>query len=252
MLVLTISLLAWLAGSIAPEAAPRELATPIAVLDFDNNSGNPRYDPLGKGLAAMMLTDLAAVPMLQVVERSRLADVMQELQFQQTQYVDPATAQRVGQLIGAEFVLLGSIVALEPQLQLDTRLVEVRTGEVVKTAAVRGRENRLFELQERLAQELLDGLEMSLTPEDRELLRARQEANRIEEMETMLAFSEALVYFDREDYVAGAERMAVVMRAAPQSLMVRMFYDEARSRVANDVRDRARGAAGRLLRGIRP
>jgi TolB-like protein len=252
MLVLTISLLAWLAGSPAPEASPRELATPIAVLDFDNNSGNPRYDPLGKGLAAMMLTDLAAVPALQVVERSRLADVMQELQFQQTRHVDPATAQRVGQLIGAEFVLLGSIVALEPQLQLDTRLVEVRTGEVVKTAAVRGRENRLFDLQERLAQELLDGLEMSLTPEDRELLRARQEANRIEEVETMLAFSEALNYFDRDDYLAGAEKMAVVMRAAPQSLMVRLFYDEARSRVASDARDRARGAAGRLLRGIRP
>jgi TolB-like protein len=248
MTLLAIALLAW-SGAFHPEAPRASVAaTPLAVLDFDNNSGDARYDPLGKGIAAMMVTDLAGVPALQLVERSRLQDLIDEMDLQQTRHFDPATAQSVGRMVGAEYVVIGSIVALSPQIRLDTRIVRVATGEVVKTAQVTGRENRLFELQQKLADELLAGIEVSLSPEERERLRARQEANRIEELETMLAFSEALSYLDREDYVRGAEKMFAVTRMAPNSLVVKLAYEEARTRTAESARDRARDAAGRLLR----
>lgn len=249
MLLVSIALLAWSSGPPV-FVGGAQAVTPLAVLDFENHSGNVRYDPLGKGLAAMMVTDLASVPSIQLVERQRLQDLVAEMDLQRSTYADPATAQMVGSLVGAEYVVLGSIVALEPQVQLNTRIVQVSTGEIVKTAEVTGRENRLFDLQEKLAAELIDGIEVTLSPEEREMLRARQEANRIDEWETMLSFSAALALFDQKDYVGGAERMLPVMRAAPQSLLVRMFYDEAQSRAAANVRDRARDAGGRFLRGI--
>jgi TolB-like protein len=234
----------------SPEPGPPRTATALAVLDFENNSGNPRYDPLGKGLAAMMVTDLAEVPELQLVERARLQDLMAEMDLQQTSRVDPETAQQMGLLVGAEYVLLGSIAALTPEVRLDTRIVQVSTGEIVKTAEVRGKEDRLFELQEKLAEELIDGIEISLSPEQREELRARQERNRIPDMETMLAFSDALYYMDRQDWVGAAEKLAVVSRRAPGSVMVELAYAEAQRRAADNARDRARDTGRRLLRGI--
>lgn len=249
MFVLSIILMAW-TGFLSPDPVPAPAATALAVLDFDNNSGNSRYDPLGKGLAAMIVTDLSEVPSIQLVERSRLQDLVAEMNLQQTRYVDPATAAQVGMLVGAEYVLLGSIAALEPAIRLDTRIVQVSTGEIVKTAEVSGAENKLFDLQQKLAAELIDGIEISLSPQERENLRLRQEQTQIQEVETMLAFSEALVYFDNDDFVGGAEKMAIVARAAPNSLLVRMFYDEARDRAADGLRDRARDEGRRLLRGL--
>lgn len=251
MIQLSIALLAWVAvaaTSPSPSVAPP--ATSLAVLDFDNHSGDARYNPLGKGLAAMMVTDLAEVPSLQLVERDRLQDLMEEMELQQSHNFDPATAQEVGLLIGAEYVVFGSIAAIQPRVRLDTRIVQVSTGEIVKTAEVTGGENRLFELQEKLAEELIDGIEISLSPEEREKLRARQEATRIDNLETMLAFSEAMTLFDQDDYVGGTEKMATVARAAPQSLLVRLFYDEARTRAAAAARERLRDAGRGLIRGI--
>jgi len=197
-----------------------------------------------------MLPHLAEVPSIQLVEGDRLQDLVEEMDRQQTDRFDPTTAQELGRLIGAEYVVFGSIAAIEPRVRLDTRIVQVNSGENVKTAEVSGGENDLFELQEKLADELISGIEISLSPEEREKLRARQEQNRINEVETMLAFSDALALMDREDYVGSLEKMVVVSRSAPQSLMVRMFHDELRSRAAATARDRVRETGRGLIRGI--
>ena len=54
----------------------------IAVSYFANNSGDPSFDALGRGLAEMLITDLTLVEDIQVVERSRLNEVLGELELQ--------------------------------------------------------------------------------------------------------------------------------------------------------------------------
>ena len=246
MSLLLVSLLVWM-GLVAPVASqPASAPKPVAVLDFDNNSGDSRYDPLGKGIAAMMISDLSEVSALKLVERQKMQELIQEMQLQQSRYFDPATAQKLGRMVGAEYMVVGSIVALEPEIRIDTRVVNVGSGEIVKTAQVKGKENKLFELQQKLAAELIDGLEIALSPEDRERLLAQQEANRIEELKTALAYSEALNMFDREDYIGASERMVYVMQHAPGSALVRLTYDEMKRRAAQSARQRA----GNKLRDV--
>lgn len=248
-LVLT-SLLVWM-GLLSPVPPPHPQALApkaLAVLDFDNNSGDSRYDPLGKGVASMMISDLSSVPSIQVVERQRLQDLMREMDLQRSRYFDPSTAQQLGQMVGAEYVLVGSLVAMQPKIRIDTRVVRVATGEVVKTAEVTGREDHLFELQQKLADALIEGLEIALSPEDRERLLAQQEANRIESVETALAYSEALSLFDREDYFGAAEKMAGVMRAAPRSALVALTYQEMKTRAARAAKQKTRNSLKKFLR----
>src|ERR1700712_200268 len=59
-----------------PPSAPKKT---VAVLYFDNHTGKPDYDPLGKGIAAMMISDLGAVQEIQLLERDRMQDMVKEM-----------------------------------------------------------------------------------------------------------------------------------------------------------------------------
>ena len=72
-------------------------STVVTVLYFDNNTNDPAYDVFGKGLADMMITDLSRVDDLAVVERAKLQALIDEMSLQQSDYFDPATAQKLGQ-----------------------------------------------------------------------------------------------------------------------------------------------------------
>jgi TolB-like protein len=220
----------------------------VAVLSFDNNSGDAQYDPLGKGLAAMMISDLSIVEGVQLVERERLQDLINEQNLQHSRYFDSATAVEVGRFAGAEYVVTGAVMALQPRVRIDTRVIRVETAAIVKTAQVTGREDRLFELQEQLARELIDGLEIALSPEDYERLRQQQEANRVEDLRITLTYSQALDHFDRGDYVEAVEKMYVVVRAAPNSALMRLTYEQMRDQAARGAQRRLRDRLGEAIR----
>src|SRR5262249_33568253 len=78
-------------------AGPARRAS-VAVLYFDYGGKNEELQALRKGLAQMMITDLAEVSEITVVERTRLNDVLDELKLDRSAKIDPATASRVGKL----------------------------------------------------------------------------------------------------------------------------------------------------------
>jgi TolB-like protein len=222
----------------------------VAVLRFENNSGDARYDNLGRALSSMMISDLSVVEGIQLVERERLEEVMAELDFQQSAYVDPSSAQTLGQVVGAEFVVTGAFMTLDPDMLLDTRVARVSTAEIVKATEVSGPADQFFDLQQKLADQLLDGLAVALTAEDRERLTAQQRANRIGDLRTAVAFSEALCLLDYGAYPEALERLQDVREAAPGSQIVGVTLDLLRDRVERDAKDRLADRAGRALGGL--
>jgi TolB-like protein len=220
--------------------------TTLAVLYFDNNTGSKDYDALGKGMASMMITDLAGVQQLQVVEREHMQEILAEMDRQHTKYFDSTTAVKAGKLVGAEYVVAGSVAALQPQIRLDTRVIRVQTGEVVRAEKVIGQEDKFFELQQKLSKQLIDGLSLSLTPAEKQTFEKRQETNRIDRLSTMVGYSQSVALFDVGDYGGALEKMVPVVRAAPGSMMVTMTYDEIKKRAANKTKDRVKEG----LRGL--
>jgi TolB-like protein len=71
----------------------------------------------------------------QVVERSRLEEVLDELAFSRTDIVSAETAVEVGSLIGAEYVVISSISSIEGVYFLNTRMIEVSTGVTVASSS---------------------------------------------------------------------------------------------------------------------
>src|SRR5690349_22185592 len=158
-----------------PRAPHHGAAKTVADLYFDNNTGSTDYDNLGRGMASMMITDLSAVKDIQLVEREHMQDVLKEQDAQRTKYYDQSTAVQTGKLLGAEYIVTGAFISVQPSMRIDTRVIRVQSGEIVKTAKVVGHQDSLFALQQHLADSLVDGLSLALSPEQREQLRAQQQ-----------------------------------------------------------------------------
>jgi tetratricopeptide (TPR) repeat protein len=87
---------------------------------------------------------------------------------------DEKVATRVGQEVGARWIIGGGYQRLGELLRITARFVEVATGEVVKTVKIDGRMSEVFELQDKIVDELSRDLELSLRSGEQQIIRQRE------------------------------------------------------------------------------
>ncbi|WP_342373782.1 hypothetical protein NVS55_20265 [Myxococcus stipitatus] len=126
----------------------------VCVLEFRDLSGTPGLAPLKQALVESVVTDIGQVPGLRLIERGQLDLPLEEQDFTQGSRVDPETRARLGRIVGAEVVVLGSFQQAGSVLRASARFVHVETGEVLDTARVEGRALEPFEVQDALAAEV--------------------------------------------------------------------------------------------------
>ncbi len=233
--------LVWAPLSVATHAeSPFAARKTVAVLSFDNNTGRSDYDHLGKGMAAMMTTDLSVVDDIQMLERERLEDVTKEIDQQRSRYFDSTTAVKVGRLSGAQYIVIGSIAAVAPQMRIDTRIIRVETGAIVKSAKVLGSEDQFFDLQKKLARQLVKDLDIALTPEGEAELDQRQQANRVDDVNAVVTLSNAMSMADAGDFAGASVKIAPVVARYPNSTFVKLTADEIKRRAAASSKQKAK------------
>src|SRR5438552_293236 len=71
-------------------------------------AGDSTVQPLSRGLAELITTDLAYIRTLRLLERLQIGMLLDELKLGQSERVDPATAARVGRLLRAERLVQGT------------------------------------------------------------------------------------------------------------------------------------------------
>ncbi|MEM7208156.1 MAG: CsgG/HfaB family protein [Pseudomonadota bacterium] len=120
----------------------------IAVMDFDNRTPHGGWR-VGQGASDMLATALVKRTKFSVIERDKLANVIQEqnLSNDPTRF-DASTAAEIGRLLGAQYMVTGAVteygrakqggsalgVSLGKQdysAAVDIRIVDVNTGEIV-------------------------------------------------------------------------------------------------------------------------
>jgi TolB-like protein len=187
------------------------------VLYFDNNSTHAEYDVLQKGLADMLITDLAGAAELQIVERAKLEQLLAELALQRSRFFDPATAQKMGRGVGARYAITGAFAAFEPDLRIDIRLVEVETGKVIMADQVTGRGSQFLALEQQLAGKFIAGLRAKL---------ATPVTSGPSDISALLRYSKGLDAADRGEYRVASQTMAEVVRGDPGFKLAESRYAE--------------------------
>lgn len=135
---LTFAMLAALPMT-AQSAASQDTRPTVAVLYFDNNSigrDAADYAGMGKGVADLLITDLSAAANVRVVERERIEALLQEQNLAKQGQIDPATAVRLGRILGARHMITGGFMNAGERMVLTARAFDVETGQIVNTQKV--------------------------------------------------------------------------------------------------------------------
>jgi curli biogenesis system outer membrane secretion channel CsgG len=140
----------------------------IAIMEFDNFSTGKYKESLGdlsKGLADFFQYDFSKYSGVRVVERDKLDYLLRELKLSQEGKIDPATAVRVGKMLGAQYMVFGSITQIDKKdARMVVRVVNVETSEIVTTADREGKPD-FVEMEKELVKDIAGKLDLALTKE---------------------------------------------------------------------------------------
>lgn len=142
------------AEAAAEHPTPGVRAPTVAILYFDYEGKRDDLAVLKTGLAQMLISDLGAGESYRLVERARLQALLDEQKLGQTGKLDRTTAARLGKLLGAQLMVLGSFFDLGPTLRVDARLVDVETGKILHTVGATAKNDDFLEVERQLATDL--------------------------------------------------------------------------------------------------
>jgi TolB-like protein len=169
----------------------------IAVLPFNNGGsygqGKEDFDALERGIAGMLISELSQNPAARVVERQEIQRLVDEQNLGAQGRVDPQTAAKVGKLVGARYVVLGTFVDFYGDFRVDVRLVNTETSEIVKTESERMQRDHMFDIIRNIAGRLMK--DASLPALQRQT--GDQRMSRQVPTEALTYYSRALLYEDR-------------------------------------------------------
>ncbi len=108
----------------------------VAVLPFFNALSDAETAPLSEGILDSLAGALECVNGLAVVDPAVAADVAQQSSIQDTR--KESDAVKLGSLMSADVVVMGSYQRVGDRFRIEARLLDVRTGHVLSGATIRG------------------------------------------------------------------------------------------------------------------
>jgi TolB-like protein len=173
----------------------------VAVFEFDAaGSVGPdamQMENLGIGVQAMLLNELRQNGALRIVERRELTRLLDELALNDAGAVDPSTAAEAGKLVGARYMVFGSITDLFGEVVLTVRIVSVETGELIRSTTARDQREKFYDVLVSAAAQITDELELPPLPSGAQ--EARLERDVPPAAVILLANAEAALDEGRED-----------------------------------------------------
>jgi TolB-like protein len=125
----------------------------IAVLPFQNMSGDPEQEYFADGIAEDVLTTLSKIQELMVIARNS------SFVFKgQTRDI-----REIGRILGVRYVLEGSLRKAGNRVRLAAQLIDCLNGSHLWADRFEGDLNDVFELQDRITQDIVAALEVRLT-----------------------------------------------------------------------------------------
>jgi TolB-like protein len=186
------------AGSrLAAQGRGQDSRPGIAVFPFDNGGSygqdKENFDALQKGVAGMIISEMAMNPAVRVVERDALQKLIEEQNLGASGRMEPQTAAKIGKLVGARYVVTGVFIDFYGDFRLDARLINVETSEIVRVESDRMQRDHLFDLIRTVSTKLMKDANLPPLPKQ----AADQRMSRQIPTEALTFYSKALLYQDR-------------------------------------------------------
>jgi serine/threonine protein kinase/tetratricopeptide (TPR) repeat protein len=139
----------------------------LAVLPFENASGDPEHEYLSDGITGSLINTLAALPKLRVMAHSTVSRY-------KTREIDP---QAVGRELNVRAVLTGRVTQSGGSLRIGAELVDVATGSLLWSAQYDRKPGDIFVVQDEISNEISWKLRLRLTRAEKKRLTKRHTEN---------------------------------------------------------------------------
>src|SRR5438132_11110491 len=144
------------AGALTSQAAAQSSDVPagrVLVMPFENVTRNSRIFWLGEAAAVVLADDLNAMG-IDAITREERRHAFDQLQVPPAAALTDATVIRIGQLVGAAQVVVGSLELDNDALVVRARSIVIEAGRVQTSAVERGAVPELFATFDRVARRL--------------------------------------------------------------------------------------------------
>ncbi len=149
----------------------------IAVLPFDNLSGDPEQEYFSDGITEEIITALSKVPKMFVIARNSTF----------TYKGKPVKVQQVGEELGVQYVLEGSVRKAGNRVRIAAQLVETVSGHHLWAERYDRDLKDIFALQDEITFKILTALQVTITEGE----RARVWATRTDNLDAFLKYLQA-------------------------------------------------------------
>ena len=150
-----------------PKAAAPAAGKSVAVLYFENQSGSKEDEYLRDGITEDVITELSKIQGLNTFSRPTV------LAFRDK----PMTPAQVGQLLGAVYVLTGTVRRAGARLRISAQLIDTRTDFTLWSERFDREMKDVFEVQDEMARKIAEALRVKLSPQELEALADKPTEN---------------------------------------------------------------------------
>ncbi len=121
------------------EVAPGpKIENSIAVISFENQTGDKVYDYLQKAIPNLLITSLEQTGELYVVTWERMHDLLEQMGKKGVETIDRNLGFQICRREGVEAIVLGSFVKAENIFATDVKVLDAETKKMLKSASSKG------------------------------------------------------------------------------------------------------------------
>lgn len=210
-----------IAALAASSALAQEDARPtVAVLPFVNSAigaSNAELAPLSKGIADLLINELAQNPGIRVVERENIQKLLDEQNLGRDGRVEAATAAQLGKLLGAKHMVTGSFITDRTgKMVLTLKSIDAETGRIEWSSTQNGKTEEFLDLVSRAGAAANAGLKLPAIPAAvRQTSEVRSEQQRKVPFQAVMLYSRAISAQDSGNRAQAIELFSQAITAFP-------------------------------------
>jgi len=211
----------------------------IALSDFAVHSDNPRYKYMGKGISEMIAVELAKSTGVNLIERERRAEVLEEIEFALSDLADTTRQVVVGKMLAAKYLVFGEIIDMDKEVLISLRMIDVESTMVVWTKQVVARITNYDYITGYFTSSILEHLGLPIPSSTIAKVEAVEEKNE----DAVVAFSKAVDAYDRKENAEAKDELTKARKIDPDNEAVLLYF---RKLIVNTSKFKTEAAAMQL------
>jgi adenylate cyclase len=196
-------------ASVQKAALPLPDKPSIAVLPFENMTGDPKQEYFTDGFTEQIITSLSKISSLFVISRNSTF----------TYKGKPVKVQQVSEELGVRYVLEGSVQKISSRIRINVQLIDAISGQHVWAESYDRDLKDIFGLQDEVILKIASALSVNLTAGE----QARAWAEGTKSLEAYLKLMQGREY----RYKGNRESNAMARRMAEEAIALDPKYAEA-------------------------